>query len=120
MRSIEVAAGSPGPSRRSRQSKVCGTNRSVLNNVETFANIAPIILKGAGMVRQQPAPEKSKGTKVFALGRRHSARRPGGSAHRVQLGEISLRDRRGRPRGKEFKGRSSSEVLPADASPRAT
>ncbi len=38
-----------------------------INNVETFANIAPIILKGADWFKQY-GTEKSKGTKVFALG----------------------------------------------------
>ncbi|MCL2630475.1 MAG: NADH-quinone oxidoreductase subunit NuoF [Firmicutes bacterium] len=40
---------------------------TVLNNVETFANIPPILLKGAKWL-QGMGTEKSKGTKVFALG----------------------------------------------------
>ncbi|KAF5071634.1 Electron transport complex subunit RsxB [anaerobic digester metagenome] len=40
---------------------------TVLNNVETYANIAPIILKGADWFRTI-GTEKSPGTKVFALG----------------------------------------------------
>jgi NADH:ubiquinone oxidoreductase subunit F (NADH-binding)/(2Fe-2S) ferredoxin/NAD-dependent dihydropyrimidine dehydrogenase PreA subunit len=39
---------------------------SVLNNVETFANIPPIILNGADWFSSLGS-EKSKGTKVFAL-----------------------------------------------------
>jgi NADH:ubiquinone oxidoreductase subunit F (NADH-binding)/(2Fe-2S) ferredoxin/NAD-dependent dihydropyrimidine dehydrogenase PreA subunit len=39
---------------------------SVLNNVETFANVPPIILNGAGWFSSLGS-EKSKGTKVFAL-----------------------------------------------------
>ncbi len=39
---------------------------SILNNVETFANIAQIILKGASWYNSV-GTEKSKGTKVFAL-----------------------------------------------------
>jgi NADP-reducing hydrogenase subunit HndC len=39
---------------------------SVLNNVETFANVPPIILNGAGWFSSL-GTEKSKGTKVFAL-----------------------------------------------------
>ncbi|MGD1153497.1 MAG: NADH-quinone oxidoreductase subunit NuoF [Syntrophales bacterium] len=39
---------------------------SILNNVETFANIAQIILKGASWYNAV-GTEKSKGTKVFAL-----------------------------------------------------
>lgn len=40
---------------------------TVLNNVETYANIAPIILKGADWFRTI-GTEGSPGTKVFALG----------------------------------------------------
>ena len=40
---------------------------TVLNNVETYANVAPIILKGADWFRTI-GTENSPGTKVFALG----------------------------------------------------
>ncbi|GAB6189320.1 NADH-quinone oxidoreductase subunit NuoF [Marinitoga arctica] len=39
---------------------------TIINNVETFANVAPIILKGAKWFRSL-GTEKSPGTKVFAL-----------------------------------------------------
>ena len=39
---------------------------TIINNVETLANIAPIVLNGAGWYRQF-GTEKSAGTKVFAL-----------------------------------------------------
>ncbi|MCL1809066.1 MAG: FAD-dependent oxidoreductase [Clostridiales bacterium] len=39
---------------------------SIINNVETFANVPPIILNGADWFRQFGTPE-SPGTKVFAL-----------------------------------------------------
>lgn len=39
---------------------------TIINNVETLANIAPIMLKGAGWYRSF-GTEKSAGTKVFAL-----------------------------------------------------
>src|SRR6185295_8317148 len=39
---------------------------TLINNVETFANIAPIIRNGAGWFAGI-GTEKSKGTKVFAL-----------------------------------------------------
>lgn len=39
---------------------------TIVNNVETFANVAPIILKGAKWF-SSIGSEKSKGTKVFAL-----------------------------------------------------
>ncbi|MGD9886420.1 MAG: NADH-quinone oxidoreductase subunit NuoF [Bacilli bacterium] len=40
---------------------------TIINNVETFANIAPIIMKGADWFNTI-GTEKSRGTKVFALG----------------------------------------------------
>jgi NADH:ubiquinone oxidoreductase subunit F (NADH-binding)/(2Fe-2S) ferredoxin/NAD-dependent dihydropyrimidine dehydrogenase PreA subunit len=40
---------------------------TIINNVETFANIVPIILNGADWFREI-GTEKSPGTKVFALG----------------------------------------------------
>lgn len=40
---------------------------TLLNNVETYANIAPIILNGSDWFKQY-GTESSKGTKVFALG----------------------------------------------------
>lgn len=40
---------------------------TIINNVETFANVAQIILKGADWF-SSIGTEKSKGTKVFALG----------------------------------------------------
>jgi NADH:ubiquinone oxidoreductase subunit F (NADH-binding) len=40
---------------------------TVINNVETFANICPIILKGAKWFKSI-GTERSSGTKVFALG----------------------------------------------------
>ncbi len=39
---------------------------TLINNVETYANIAPIVLRG-GEAYAQIGTEKSKGTKVFAL-----------------------------------------------------
>ncbi len=73
-----------------------------INNVETFANICPIILKGAQWFRKV-GTEKSKGTKVFALA---------GKVNNVGLVEvpmgITLRDivfkvGGGIREGKEFK-----------------
>ena len=40
---------------------------TLLNNVETFANIAPIISKGRSGMRASVPRRKAKGTKVFAL-----------------------------------------------------
>jgi len=89
---------------------------SNVNNVETFANVAPIILKGADWFRSI-GTEKSPGTKVFALA---------GQINNVGLVEvpmgISLRDiiyqvGGGIRGGKEFKavqtGGPSGGCIPA-------
>ena len=39
---------------------------TLINNVETYANVAPIIAKG-GYWYAKIRPEKSKGEKVFAI-----------------------------------------------------
>jgi len=75
---------------------------TVINNVETFGNIAPIILNGAEWF-SSIGSEKSKGTKVFALA--------GDIVHKglievpmgVTLGEIIYEVGGGIPRGKSFK-----------------
>jgi len=66
MTSIEGKRGMPRP--RPPFPAVAGLwqRPSVLNNVETFANVAQIILKGAAW-HAGVGSEKSKGTKVFAL-----------------------------------------------------
>ena len=74
----------------------------MLNNVETFANIAPIILKGAEWYAST-GTESSKGTKVFALG--------GNVQHTglvevpigMQLGELIYEVGGGIPNGKAYK-----------------
>jgi NADP-reducing hydrogenase subunit HndC len=67
MNSIEGMRGEPRPRPPFPASKGIFGKPSMLNNVETYANICPIILNGpewfAGM-----GTEKSKGTKVFAVG----------------------------------------------------
>lgn len=67
MASIEGKRGEPRP--RPPFSAQCGvfSKPTVLNNVETWANISPIILKGASWF-SSIGTEKSKGTKVFAVG----------------------------------------------------
>ncbi len=67
MTSIEGHRGEPRP--RPPFSAQCGLFRkpTVLNNVETWASVAPIILKGADWF-SSIGTEKSKGTKVFAVG----------------------------------------------------
>jgi NADH-quinone oxidoreductase subunit F len=102
MRSIEGKRGEPRPRPPFPAVKGLWDKPSVLNNVETFANIAPIILKGAEWFAST-GTEKSKGTKVFALG---GAIRHAGLVEvpiGVQLGEIVYEIGGGVPNGKELK-----------------
>jgi NADH-quinone oxidoreductase subunit F len=102
MRSIEGGRGEPRPRPPFPAVKGLWDKPSVLNNVETFANIAPIILRGAEWYAAT-GTEKSKGTKVFALG--------GAIQHAglvevpigVQLGEIVYEIGGGVPDGKGLK-----------------
>lgn len=90
---------------------------TVLNNVETYANIPQIILNGADWFASM-GTEKSKGTKVFALG---------GKIHNTGLVEVpmgtTLREiveeiGGGIPNGKKFKaaqtGGPSGGCIPAE------
>ena len=90
---------------------------TLINNVETFANIAPIIRNG-GEWYAQIGTEKSKGTKVFAL----AGRVENTGLVEVPMG-ISLREMvfeigGGIPEGRKFKavqtGGPSGGCLPAD------
>ncbi|MDP2167170.1 MAG: NADH-quinone oxidoreductase subunit NuoF [Thermodesulfovibrionales bacterium] len=66
MRSIEGKRGMPIPRPPFPAQKGLWGKPSVLNNVETLAQIAPIILHGSDWYRSL-GTEKSSGTKVFAL-----------------------------------------------------
>jgi len=66
MRSIEGKRGMPRPRPPFPAQKGLWDKPSVLNNVETLAQIAPIILNGAEWYKSL-GTEKSTGTKVFAL-----------------------------------------------------
>ncbi|MBI4849227.1 MAG: NADH-quinone oxidoreductase subunit NuoF [Nitrospirae bacterium] len=66
MRSIEGKRGMPRPRPPFPAHKGLWDKPSVLNNVETLAQIAPIILNGADWYKTL-GTEKSTGTKVFAL-----------------------------------------------------
>ena len=67
MTSIEGHRGEPRPRPPFPAVKGLWGKPSVLNNVETFASVAPIILRGSAWYASTGS-EKSKGTKVFALG----------------------------------------------------
>ncbi len=65
--SIEGHRGEPRPRPPFPAVKGLFAEPSILNNVETFANIPQILLQGADWFSSM-GTEKSKGTKVFALG----------------------------------------------------
>lgn len=67
MTSIEGHRGEPKPRPPYPAVKGLFGKPTILNNVETYANIAQIILNGADWFKQI-GTERSKGTKVFALG----------------------------------------------------
>jgi NADP-reducing hydrogenase subunit HndC len=67
MTSIEGHRGEPRPRPPYPAVKGLFGKPTILNNVETYANIAQIILKGADWFRTI-GTERSPGTKVFALG----------------------------------------------------
>jgi len=67
MTSIEGKRGEPRPRPPFPAVKGVFGQPTVLNNVETYANIPQIILKGADWFKSM-GTEKSSGTKVFALG----------------------------------------------------
>ena len=102
MTSIEGHRGEPRPRPPFPAVKGLWGKPSVLNNVETYANINPIILKGSEWFAATGS-EKSKGTKVFALG--------GNITHAglvevpigMQLGEIINEIGGGVPGGKALK-----------------
>ena len=80
MKSIEGFRGEPRP--RPPFSATCGvfSKPTVLNNVETWANVAPILLNGSKWFASI-GTEKSKCTKVFAVG---------GKIHNVGLVEVPI------------------------------
>jgi len=80
MRSIEGKRGMPTPRPPFPAIKGLFGKPTILNNVETFANIPVIILEG-GEKFASVGTEKSKGTKVFALG---------GKVNNVGLVEIPM------------------------------
>ena len=75
---------------------------TVLNNVETYANVPQIILKGASWFSSM-GTEKSKGTKVFALGGKINNTGPVEVPMGTTLREIVYEIGGGIPKGKKFK-----------------
>ena len=116
MTSIEGNRGEPRPRPPFPAVKGLFGQPTVLNNVETYANIPQIILKGADWF-SSIGTEKSKGTKVFALGGKiHNTglvEVPMGTTLRHIIEEIGG----GIPNGKKFKaaqtGGPSGGCIPA-------
>ena len=117
MTSIEGKRGEPRPRPPFPAQKGLFGKPTILNNVETYANIPQIILNGPEWFASM-GTEKSKGTKVFALG---------GKIHNTGLVEIpmgtTLREvieeiGGGIPGGKKFKaaqtGGPSGGCIPAE------
>ena len=116
MTSIEGNRGEPRPRPPFPAVKGLFAQPTVLNNVETYANIPQIILNGASWFNQY-GTETSKGTKVFALGGKINntglVEVPMGTTLREVVEEIGG----GVPNGKKFKaaqtGGPSGGCIPA-------
>ncbi len=102
MTSIEGHRGEPRPRPPFPAVKGLFAKPTILNNVETYANVAQIILNGADWF-SSVGTEKSKGTKVFALGGKINntglVEVPMGTTLRQIVEEIGG----GIPNGKKFK-----------------
>ncbi len=117
MTSIEGHRGEPRPRPPFPAVKGLFAKPTILNNVETYANIPQIILKGADWFASM-GTEKSKGTKVFALGGKINntglVEVPMGTTLREIIEEIGG----GIPNGKKFKaaqtGGPSGGCIPAE------
>ncbi len=117
MTSIEGKRGEPRPRPPFPAVKGLYRKPTILNNVETYANITQIILNGPEWFASM-GTEKSKGTKVFALGGKieHTGlvEVPMGTTLREIVEEIGG----GIPNGKKFKaaqtGGPSGGCIPAE------
>ena len=116
MTSIVGKRGEPRPRPPFPAVKGLFAKPTILNNVETYANVPQIILKGADWFASM-GTEKSKGTKVFALGGKINntglVEIPMGTTLRTIVEEIGG----GIPGGKKFKaaqtGGPSGGCIPA-------
>ncbi|WP_066683860.1 NADH-quinone oxidoreductase subunit NuoF [Christensenella intestinihominis] len=117
MESIEGHRGEPRPKPPFPANKGLFGKPTIINNVETLANIPQIILKGAEWFGSM-GTEKSKGTKVFALGGKINntglVEIPMGTTLREVIYDIGG----GIPDGKKFKaaqtGGPSGGCIPAE------
>ncbi len=102
MASIEGRRGEPRPRPPFPANAGLWGKPTNINNVETWANIPPIILKGAAWFASM-GTEKSKGTKVFALAGKIQNTGLVEVPMGMPLGEIIFDLGGGIPGGKEFK-----------------
>jgi len=117
MTSIEGHRGEPRPRPPFPAVKGLFGKPTILNNVETYANVAQIIMKGPEWFASM-GTEKSKGTKVFALGGKivntGLVEIPMGTTLREIIEDIGG----GIPNGKKFKaaqtGGPSGGCIPAE------
>ncbi|HKL99521.1 MAG TPA: NADH-quinone oxidoreductase subunit NuoF [Mobilitalea sp.] len=117
MTSIEGNRGEPRPRPPFPAQKGLFQKPTILNNVETYANIPQIIINGPEWFTSM-GTEKSKGTKVFALGGKINntglVEIPMGTTLRTVIDEIGG----GIPNGKKFKaaqtGGPSGGCIPAE------
>ncbi len=117
MRSIEGHRGEPRPRPPFPAVKGLFDKPTILNNVETWANVNPIIMKGAAWF-SSIGTKTSTGTKVFALGGKITnvglVEVPMGTTLREIVEEIGG----GIPNGKKFKaaqaGGPSGGCIPAE------
>ena len=116
MTSIEGNRGEPRPRPPFPAIKGLFGQPTILNNVETYANVCQIIIHGPKLLSSM-GTEKSKGTKVFALGGKINntglVEIPMGTTLREIIEEIGG----GIPKGKKFKaaqtGGPSGGCIPA-------
>ena len=116
MTSIEGHRGEPRPRPPFPAQKGLFGKPTILNNVETYANVAQIILKGSEWF-SSIGTEKSKGTKVFALGGKINHTGLVEIPMGTTLDEIINEIGGGVPNGKKFKaaqtGGPSGGCIPA-------
>ncbi len=117
MTSIEGNRGEPRPRPPYPAVKGLYDSPTIENNVETFANVPQIILRGADWFASM-GTEKSKGTKVFALGGKINNTGLVEIPMGTTLGDIIDKIGGGIPNGKKFKaaqtGGPSGGCIPAE------
>ncbi len=110
MTSIEGNRGEPRPRPPFPAQKGLWGKPTLLNNVETYATIPVIILKGAGWYAHVRHREE-QGHQGLRPGRRGEQHRPRGDPHRHAAGRDHLRHRRRHARRQDLQGRADRRTL---------